>query len=106
MNSYYVELRYIASHADRGELDQHSDAMMAALLVEPNLIDPDLGVDFGTGAVDVSAGVRAEDEPSALRMGLVAIRSAAHNAGSATPGWDAVLSRVSGRVRPAEMADP
>jgi hypothetical protein len=41
MKSDYVELRYFVPGADRDALDRHSDAMMDALLVEPNLTDPD-----------------------------------------------------------------
>lgn len=105
MNSYYVELRYIAPDAERDDLDRHSDAVMNALLVEPNLDDPDVGVNFGTGAVDVCASVQADDEPTALRVALVAIRSAVHHAGAATPRWDAALQQVISRVRPAAMVD-
>jgi hypothetical protein len=43
--------------------------MMDALLVEPNLTDPDAGVNFDVRAVDVCASVEAEDEPAALRLG-------------------------------------
>lgn len=105
MNSYYVELRYLAPNTRQDILDRHTDAVMEALLVEPNLTDPDVGVDFGTGAVDVCASVMAQDEPTALRMALVAIRSAVHHAGSATPGWGHALQQVISRIRPAEMAD-
>jgi hypothetical protein len=105
MNSYYVELRYVLTDVDRDVLDQHSDAVMDALLVEPNLADPDVGVNFGTGAVDVCATVDANDEPAALGLALVAIRSALHHAGSATPGWDHRPRQIASRVRPAEMLD-
>lgn len=105
MKSYYVELRYFVPGADRDALDRHSDAMMDALLVEPNLTDPDVGINFAAGAVDVCASVEAEDQPAALHLALVAIRSAAHHAKAATPAWDEALRQVSSRVRPAEMAD-
>lgn len=104
-SSYYVELRYFVRNAERDHLDRHSDAVMDAVLVEPNLTDPDVGVNFGTGAVDVCASVEAEDEPAALRLALVAIRSAIHHAGSATPGWDNAPRQIASRVRPTEMAD-
>lgn len=105
MSSYYVELRYFVQGLDRDALDQHSDAVMDALLVEPNLTDPDVGVNFGTGAVDVCASVDADDEPAALGLALTAIRSAVHHAGSATPAWDDVTRQIASRVRPAEMID-
>ncbi|MGH3569955.1 MAG: hypothetical protein ACRDRH_28880 [Pseudonocardia sp.] len=105
MNSYYVELRYLVPGADRDALDRHTDAMMDALLVEPHLTDPDVGVNLGTGAVDVCASVQAEDEPAALRLALVAIRSASRHVGQATIGWDDALEQVHSSVRPAAMAD-
>lgn len=105
MNGYYVELRYVATGLQRDALDRHSDAVMDALLVEPNLTDPDVGVNFGTGVVDVCASVDAEDEPGALRLALVAIRSALHHVGSATPGWEDVPRQIASRVRPVEMID-
>lgn len=55
--------------------------------------------------MDVCANVETEDEPTALRLALVAIRSAAHHTKAATPAWDEALGQVSSRVRPAEMAD-
>lgn len=66
--------------------DRHVDAMMTALLVEPDLTDPDVEVTLTTGAVDVCVNVVAEDQPAALGTALAAIRSAAHNASAATPG--------------------
>lgn len=85
MNSYYIEVRYTLEGVRREALDQHSDAMMDALLVEPSLTDPDVGVNFGIGTVDVCVGVAAEDDPTALRIALVAIRSALHHVGPGTP---------------------
>jgi hypothetical protein len=105
MNSYYVELRYFITGASPDALDAHTDAMMAALLVEPGLTDPDVGVNFETGAVDVCVNVSADDQPGALRDAMVAIRSAAHSAGAATAGWDNALPEVSSRVRPTAMVD-
>lgn len=98
---YYLEVRYRVTPVDT--VDEHTDAMMDALLIEPNLIDADVGADLSHGWTDVCAVVEGEDEASALRAGLVAIRSAAHHAGAATPGWEADLDRVMATVRPAEL---
>lgn len=43
--------------------------MMAALLVEPGLTDPGVGVNPETGAVDICTNVAADDQPSALGTG-------------------------------------
>ena len=103
MTRYYLEVRYNFTPVDA--LDEHTDAMMDALGVEPNLIDPDVGADLRCGWVDVCTVVEGEDEGSAVRTGLVAIRSAAHHAGAATPGWEADLGKVTATVRPSEVAD-
>lgn len=101
MTRYYLEVRYRVTPVDA--VDEHTDAVMDALLVEPNLIDPDVGANLSHGWTDVCAIVEGEDEASALRTGLVAIRSAAHHAGVATPGWEADLDKVMATVRPAEL---
>ncbi|MFN2494314.1 MAG: hypothetical protein ABR608_00160 [Pseudonocardiaceae bacterium] len=103
MTRYYLEIRYQVTPIDA--VDEHTDAMMDALCVEPNLIDPDVGADLRGGWVDVCAVVESEDEAGALRAGLVAIRSAAHHAGAAPPGWEANLDSVRATVRPSELAD-
>jgi hypothetical protein len=103
MTRYYLEVRYRVTPVDA--VDQHTDAMMDALLVEPNLIDADVGADLRHGWTDVCTVVEGEgeDEASALHTALVAIRSAAHNAGAATLGWEADLDKVMATVRPAEL---
>jgi hypothetical protein len=65
------------------------------------LIDADVGADLRHGWTDVCTV--GEDEANALHTALVAIRSAAHNAGAATPGWEADLDKVMATVRPAEL---
>ncbi len=97
---YYLEVRYRVTPVDA--VDEHTDAMMDALSGEPNLIDADVGADLRRGWTDVCAMVEGEDEASALRTALVAIRSAAHHA-AATPGWEADLGKVMATVRPAEL---
>lgn len=103
MSRYYLEVRYRVTPADA--VDEYTDAMSDALSVEPNLIDPDVGADLRCGWVDVCTTVDSEDEAGALRTGLVAIRSAAHHAGAATPGWEADLDKVRATVRPSERAE-
>lgn len=103
MNRYYLEVFYQVTPVDA--VDEHTDAMLDALSVEPNLIDPDIGTDLRRGWVDVCTTVEGEDEASALRAGLVAVRSAAHHASAATPGWEADLAKVRVTVRPSELAE-
>jgi hypothetical protein len=101
---YYLEIRYLVTPTDA--VDEHTEAMSDALSVEPNLIDPDVGADLRRGWVDVCTTVEGEDEASALRAGLVAVRAAAHHADAATPGWEADLDRVRATVQPAELVAP
>jgi hypothetical protein len=96
LTAYYLEVRYQVTPVDA--VDEHTDAMVNALSVEPHLIDPDVGADLRRGWVDVCTTVEGEDEAGALRTGLVAVRSAAHHAGAATPGWEADLPRRAGPV--------
>ncbi len=100
MTRYYLEVRYRVTPVDA--VDEHTDAMMDALSGEADLIDANVGADLRHGWTDVCAVVEGEDEASALRRGLVAIRSAAHHAD--TPGWEADLDKVMVSVRPTELA--
>ncbi|HET9255331.1 MAG TPA: hypothetical protein VFO16_09040 [Pseudonocardiaceae bacterium] len=101
MTRYYLEVRYRVTPV--AAVDKHTDAMMDALVAEPNLIDTDIGADLSHGWADVCTVVEGEDEANALRTALVGIRSAAHNAGAATPGWEADLDKVMATVRPVEF---
>ncbi|MGH3567411.1 MAG: hypothetical protein ACRDRH_15530 [Pseudonocardia sp.] len=63
MNSYYVELRYFVPGTERDDRDRHSDAVMEALLVEPNLIDPDVSVAPGARRDPVRGPSRRLGDP-------------------------------------------
>lgn len=102
---YYVEVTYTSPDAGHDDLDRHGDAMMDALQVEPNLIDPDVAVNFDQHTVDVCTVVQAPDPPSALRAALIAVRSAVHHIGGATPGWEAAVEQAVSSIRPAELVD-
>ena len=56
--------------------------------------------------VDVCTTVEGDDEASALRAGLVAVRSAAYHAGAATPGGEADLDKVRATIQPSELVAP
>jgi hypothetical protein len=102
MDRYYIEVRYISPDTDHDDLDQHGDEMMTALQVEPNLVDPDVGVDFERHTVDVCAVVAADGPPAALRLALVAVRSAVHQVGGSTPGWESAAEHAVSSIRPSE----
>lgn len=102
---YYVEVTYVSLSTDAVDLDAHGDAMMEALQAEPNLIDPDVGVNFDHNTVDVCAAVAAEDPPAALRLVLLAVRSALRHVGGATPGWDRAVKQAVSSIRPTQLID-
>jgi hypothetical protein len=62
-----------------------------------------VGANLRHGWAEVSTVVEGEDETSALRTGLGAIRSAARHAAVSTPGWEADLNKVMASVRLAEL---
>jgi hypothetical protein len=105
MSSYYVEIQYLWEGAARDQLDTHADVLMEALMVEPNLIDPDVAINFETNAVDVCTLIDGDDEPDALRRALIAVRSAVHSIGVCTPDWQDCFEQVASTVRPSALAE-
>lgn len=102
MTAYYLEVRFQLTPAH--EVDEFSDLLMEALLVEPNITDPDLGVNLDDALVDATMVVEAEDQAGAMSIGFAALRSACHKVGGHTPGWEAHLERALAMVRPPESA--
>lgn len=106
MTRYYVEVHYRVHDTNGPDLERHADELMAALDEESNLVDPDLGVDFAKGTVDVCTMIDANTEGDALNGALTAVRSAVHHVGAATPGWERDDEElVSSTVRLADMAE-
>jgi hypothetical protein len=101
MTRYYLEVRYRVTPIDA--TDDHTDAMMEALSNEPTLIDPDVGANLRYGLTDVCFVAESKDEASALRAGLVAVRSAArHVSATATEGVPD-LENIMATVRPSDI---
>jgi hypothetical protein len=76
--------------ADAGEdVDAHTDRVMEALLAleDDNLTDSAVGVDLGTGLVEVEVTARGETFEDAVATADAAIRTAIHAAGGSTPNW-------------------
>ncbi len=86
------------------DLDAATDTLMGVLLEEPGLIDPDLTAELANGSMIIASGIDAADEPGALELALVAIRSAAHKAGARTATWEADLDNLTAFVRPFDAA--
>lgn len=72
------------------QLESSIDSIMGELVhlagVDPQVSDPDIGADFGTGKVEFTVTVDA-DEEHAVPKALATIRSAIHKAGVATLDW-------------------
>ncbi|MBV9139761.1 MAG: hypothetical protein JO115_02365 [Pseudonocardiales bacterium] len=103
MTRYYLEVRYRITPIDA--TDEHTDAMMEALSNEPTLIDPDVGANLHYGMTDVCFVVESKDEASALRAGLVAVRSAARHVSVTVTEGVPDLENVMATVRPAGIPD-
>ena len=104
MSHYYVEVQFRYEGASPEQLNQLADVLMDALMVEPNLIDPDVGMNLETGTVDVCVAVEEDDQPGALQTALVAVRSAVHASGGNTAGWeDGSEQIIRSTVRPSAM---
>jgi hypothetical protein len=103
---YYVEVHYRVLGGDREALDAHADELMDALDEEPNLVDPDVGMNYEKSTVDVCTMIDAGSEGDALNTALTAVRSVVHRIGTGTPGWERSDEQlVSGTVRLPDMAD-
>lgn len=102
MTTYYLEVRFRVAPTD--VVDEFTDDLMEALLVEPNIEDPDLGVNLETADIDVMMLVAGSDQAEALTVGLAALRSSLHKIGGHTPGWEESLERALATVRPPEAA--
>lgn len=68
------------------EIEALLDRMMETLM-DSDVDDATYSGALARGAVEISVTVKAEDPLEALVFGNAAIRSAAHGAGAATPGW-------------------
>lgn len=101
MNRYYIEVRYRALIDGPAALDQATDDLMDALIDQPDLVDPDIGVDLARSTVDVCTMVDADDEPDALSKVLGAVHSALQRADGPTGRG---FERDTSTVRPAALA--
>lgn len=102
---FYVEVHYRVNDADRETLDLHADKMLDVLEDVDGLIDPDVGLNFKKRTVDVTAMVDADNEGDALNLAVTGVRSAVHQVGDATPGWERTAEELSGYVRLPDMVD-
>lgn len=93
--------------SDAEALPTRIDPLMEALLgleaADDAIEDPDLAADLETGCVDVQMIVEAADPAVAMVKALATLRSAIHEIGDATPGWETTNAIM--HVAPVDAAD-
>jgi hypothetical protein len=85
---YYLVITCKMVGPSEPELDALFEPLADAVADLSDVIDADLGANTAEGLFNFTMAIDAPDEVSALQMGLVAVRSAVHAAGGATPGWE------------------
>jgi hypothetical protein len=70
---------------------------------DPAIEDPDLASDIAIGCVDVQMIVDATDPAEAMVKAHTTLRTAIHQIGDGTPGWETNTAVM--HVAPADSAD-
>jgi len=80
---------FVVSGDPDDDVDGHTDRFMEELLAleDDKLTDSAVGVDLGTGLVEIEVTARGETFEEALSIADAAIRTAIHAAGGMTPNW-------------------
>lgn len=80
---------FVVSGDPGDDVDEHTDRFMDELLAleDENLTDSAVGVDLGTGLVEIEVTARGETFEDAMALADAAIRTAIHAAGGLTPNW-------------------
>lgn len=86
------------------DFDGVTDALYEALLDMDDVIDPDLAATLTTGTIDVQMVVEAEDDLDAAAKAACLLRTAIHQLGGYTPGWEKAIRGVTASTCSAEMA--
>ena len=87
-----VHREFAVSGGPDDNLDEHTDRVMEELLAieDDQLTDSAVGVDLGTGHVEIEVTARARTFEDALTVADGAMRTAIHAAGGATPNWQVI----------------
>ncbi|WP_105033479.1 hypothetical protein [Cryobacterium aureum] len=88
MTSFHLELSAQAVDMSPDAFESAFDAIADALYDCKGIDNADLAGDLSTQIAIFSMDVDAEDEVTALTIGLGAARTALHASGGATPGWE------------------
>lgn len=93
MTSYYVEFSFDVSVPFSAEDEAHLDEVAAAF-ADLDGVDGDVGVDSGSGRVELCMTVQAVNRQEALLAAFTAARTAVHAAGGVTRTWDGWLDSL------------
>lgn len=99
MTRFYLEITVRASGLPADKVERLFDPLADAVYDLVDVIDADLGARIGDSEFDFTMAVDAEDEPSALTVGLSAVRCALHAVGGSTPGWEDHFAAIQSLVR-------
>lgn len=99
MTRFYLEITVQLRGATKSTMDELFEPLADAVYDLADVIDADLGADADSGRFDFTMAVDADSEVAALQAGLVAVRSAIHAAGHATPGWEEHFETIQQVVR-------
>lgn len=107
MTVHYVAVSWHRPDMSHRALDQHSDDLMVALMDEPALIDPDVGVHFTSCRIEACTSVEAPSSDVAQRLALLAVQTALRRAGGGAGEIKAqAFQRSLHDVRNADWEDP
>ncbi len=99
MTRYYLEITCRAHGISRDRAEEIFDELAEAVYDLADVIDADLGANLEECLLDFTMAIDAEDEVSALRQGLTAVRTAIHASGGSTPGWEDHFETIQQIVR-------
>ena len=91
-NRYDIAATFTDLPCVPGALERIADNLMSDLLglaeLEPDILDPSVGVGFSDRKLDLAATVRAHEPLAAIRTFLSGLRSTPHGVGIAKDGGD------------------
>lgn len=102
--TYYVEL-IVGVRRDNNDLESIIDPLMDAFEGLTGVSDVDLGVDFGERTLTISMYVDADTEGGAINDAIAAARTAIHQTGGHTPGWENSMPEANDFFSSVKRAD-
>ena len=90
---YTTELQiHVATDNTDEAFDRHTDEVLDALIDLDGVVDPDMTVNLARKEVLISITFEAKDAGEATMLAFSSVRSAIHEVGGWTPGWEDAIS--------------